>query len=94
MQLPIFIEITESLSVNANHVLMVSGSGPASCVLTLAVPGRTSVNGNWSAGGQGSMSSYTDAQAITAPFSRREWDRKVNDALALINMMTQGAPQT
>lgn len=89
MQLPIFIEINENLSVNANHVMFVMNGGPESCVLNLSTPGKTNVNGSWSAGGAGNMSSYTDTQTIIAPYSKKEWETRVNSALALVNMMQQ-----
>ena len=87
MQLPILIECVGGVIVNALHVAYIQPSGARDCLLTLAIPATVSVNGSWQPGGSGSMNSTSSSNLIYGGCTPQEFMAKVNNALALINMM-------
>lgn len=87
MILPILIEARDGIIVNALHITHIQPSGALDCMLYMAGPPHYSMNGQWSAGGAGNLTGYTNQTTVYGGCSAQDFMAKVNNALALVNMM-------
>lgn len=84
--LPLFIELSDGSLVNANHVMRVERVAPDKCYIeTCVVADNQYYNGQWSAGGSGAATGYTNNNRVSyiSDYSVQEWATRVNNAIAL-----------
>lgn len=87
MNLPILIEVENGNIVNALFIVRISPVSTKQCMLHLAGTRRENISGEWNAGGSGRLNHTSYDETLYAGCSAQDFMAKVNNAMALINMM-------
>lgn len=92
MNPPIFIELPEGEIINAARInyIRAYNNGPP-CDIYFSESAMHHGNGSWSAGGSGTMNTYTEISYIRTNISKTELMELINKELALIHAITKAA---